>query len=46
MIVTETDPPRSYREMETRYRELGYVGGAVRLRESWRRVTQPEPTEV
>ncbi|MEV6810188.1 hypothetical protein [Streptomyces sp. NPDC051132] len=49
MIVTETDPPRSYREMETRYRELGYVGGAVRLRESWRRVTQPagpEPRET
>ncbi|MBW5252983.1 hypothetical protein JGS39_29085 [Streptomyces sp. P01-B04] len=41
MIVTETDPPRSYREMETRYRELGYVGGAGRLRESWHRVTQP-----
>ncbi|MFJ1717325.1 hypothetical protein ACIQGT_41010 [Streptomyces sp. NPDC093108] len=41
MIVTETDPPRSYREMETRYRELGYVGGAARLRESWHRVTQP-----
>ncbi|MEU2134927.1 hypothetical protein [Streptomyces sp. NPDC018352] len=41
MIVTETDPPRSYREMETRYRELGYVGGAARLRESWSRVTQP-----
>ncbi|MFF9527637.1 hypothetical protein ACF1DV_37585 [Streptomyces achromogenes] len=41
MIVTETDPPRSYREMEARYRELGYVGSAVRLRESWRRVTQP-----
>ncbi len=44
MIVTETNPPRSYREMEARYRELGYVGGAVRLRESWRRVTQS--TEV
>nr|WP_192963564.1 hypothetical protein [Streptomyces sp. EN27] len=41
MIATETDPPRSYREMETRYRELGYVGGAARLRESWHRVTQP-----
>ncbi|MCQ1582601.1 hypothetical protein [Streptomyces parvus] len=41
MIVTETDPPRSYREMEARYRELGYVGGAARLRESWHRVTQP-----
>jgi len=44
MIVTETDPPRSYREMETRYRELGYVGGAGRLRESWRRVTQQAET--
>ncbi|WP_424862148.1 hypothetical protein [Streptomyces sp. MMS24-I29] len=41
MIVTETDPPRSYREMELRYRELGYVGAAGRLRESWHRVTQP-----
>ncbi|MFI1532789.1 hypothetical protein [Streptomyces griseus] len=41
MIVTETDPPRSYREMEARYRELSYVGGAARLRESWHRVTQP-----
>ncbi|WP_225102683.1 hypothetical protein [Streptomyces sp. CoH27] len=45
MIVTETNPPRSYREMEARYRELGYVGGAVRLRESWKRVTA-QPTEV
>ncbi|MEU5138092.1 hypothetical protein [Streptomyces californicus] len=41
MIATETDPPRSYREMETRFRELRYVGGAARLRESWHRVTQP-----
>ncbi|MEU3978415.1 hypothetical protein [Streptomyces bacillaris] len=41
MIVTETNPPRSYREMEARYRELGYVGAAGRLRESWHRVTQP-----
>ncbi|MGW1186293.1 hypothetical protein ACWD7Y_32735 [Streptomyces drozdowiczii] len=41
MIATETDPPRSYREMEARYRELGYIGGAARLRESWHRVTQP-----
>jgi len=46
MIATETDPPRSYREMETRYRELGYVGGAVRLRESWRRVTQPASAQT
>lgn len=45
MIVTETDPPRSYREMETRYRELGYIGSAGRLRESWRRVTQPATAE-
>ncbi|NEC24428.1 hypothetical protein [Streptomyces parvus] len=41
MIATETNPPRSYREMEARYRELGYVGAAGRLRESWHRVTQP-----
>jgi hypothetical protein len=40
MLYAETDPPRSYREMENRYRELGYVGGAGRLRESWRRVTE------
>ncbi|WP_399553949.1 hypothetical protein OG582_40990 (plasmid) [Streptomyces anulatus] len=46
MIVTETDPPRSYREMEARYRELGYVGGAARLRESWSRVTQPAAQET
>ncbi|MEU8545304.1 hypothetical protein AB0C52_35775 [Streptomyces sp. NPDC048717] len=46
MIVTETDPPRSLREMEARYRELGYVGGAVRIRESWRRVTQPDTADT
>jgi hypothetical protein len=40
MLYTETDPPRSYREAEARFRELGYVGSAGRLRESWRRVTQ------
>ncbi|MGW1306509.1 hypothetical protein ACWD5R_43715 [Streptomyces sp. NPDC002514] len=45
MIVAETDPPRSYREMEARYRELGYVGGAKRLRESWYRVVA-QPTGV
>ncbi|MGW9054951.1 hypothetical protein ACWGOT_33220 [[Kitasatospora] papulosa] len=41
MIATETDPPRSLREMEARFRELRYVGSAARLRESWRRVNQP-----
>jgi hypothetical protein len=39
MIRTETNPPRSYREMEARFRELGYIAGAARLRAAWERVT-------
>ncbi|MFJ2194193.1 hypothetical protein ACIOJE_40730 [Kitasatospora sp. NPDC087861] len=39
MIRTETDPPRSLRAMEARFRELGYVAGAARLRQAWDRVT-------
>ncbi|KDN80435.1 DUF2637 domain-containing protein [Kitasatospora cheerisanensis] len=38
MIRTETEPPRSYREMEARFRELGYQGSAARLRAAWDRV--------
>ncbi|MFJ1797183.1 hypothetical protein [Kitasatospora griseola] len=38
MIRTETQPPRSYREMEARFRELGYQGSAARLRAAWDRV--------
>ncbi|MFF4821335.1 DUF2637 domain-containing protein [Kitasatospora sp. NPDC001309] len=39
MIRTETEPPRSFRAMEERFRELGYVAGAARLRAAWDRVT-------
>ncbi|MGW3045839.1 hypothetical protein ACWC9T_38865 [Kitasatospora sp. NPDC001159] len=39
MIRTETDPPRSLRAMEERFRQLGYVAGAARLRQAWTRVT-------
>ncbi|MFI9366982.1 hypothetical protein ACIG5E_39020, partial [Kitasatospora sp. NPDC053057] len=39
MIRTEIDPPRSYRDMEARFRQLGYVAGAARLRQAWNRVT-------
>ncbi|MFJ7280953.1 hypothetical protein [Kitasatospora sp. NPDC098663] len=39
MIRTEIDPPRSYRDMELRFRQLGYVAGAARLRQAWNRVT-------
>ncbi|MFG2919566.1 hypothetical protein ACGF0D_42705 [Kitasatospora sp. NPDC048298] len=43
MIRSETNPPRSFREMETRFRELGYIGGADRLRAAWKRVTESDP---
>ncbi|GLW75330.1 hypothetical protein Kpho02_76270 [Kitasatospora phosalacinea] len=39
MIRTETNPPRSLRAMEERFRELGYIASAARLRASWDRVT-------
>lgn len=39
MLRTETDPPRSYRQLAARFRELGYVGGTDRLRAAWDRVT-------
>ncbi|MFD0403385.1 hypothetical protein ACFVHI_35520 [Kitasatospora sp. NPDC127121] len=42
MIRAETNPPRSYREMESRFRELGYVGGGERLRAAWKRVTEAD----
>ncbi|MFD7645929.1 hypothetical protein ACFV4P_35450 [Kitasatospora sp. NPDC059795] len=47
MIRMETEPPRSYREMEARFREMGYQAGADRLRAAWNRVavTYPVPLE-
>ncbi|MFF4709771.1 DUF2637 domain-containing protein [Streptomyces sp. NPDC001297] len=41
LLARETDPPRSYREMEARFRELGYSASAARLRAAWGRVTAP-----
>jgi hypothetical protein len=41
LLARETDPPRSYREMEARFRELGYTASAARLRAAWGRVTVP-----
>jgi hypothetical protein len=39
VLVGETDPPRSFRQMEARFRELGYSASAARLRASWERTT-------
>lgn len=41
VLVGETDPPRSYNEFEERFRELGYVASAARLRAAWKRTTVP-----
>lgn len=41
LLIRETDPPRSYREMESRFRELGYSASAARLRAAWGRVATP-----
>lgn len=41
LLARETDPPRSYREMEARFRELGYTASAARLRAAWGRVVAP-----
>jgi hypothetical protein len=41
VLVGETDPPRSYNELEARFRELGYVAAASRLRAAWKRATEP-----
>ncbi|MCW5254719.1 DUF2637 domain-containing protein [Streptomyces sp. SHP 1-2] len=41
LLVRETDPPRSYRQMEDRFRELGYSASAKRLRAAWTRVAVP-----
>lgn len=38
LLAGETDPPRSYRAMEERFRELGYVASAARLRVAWNRL--------
>ncbi|MFD9909507.1 DUF2637 domain-containing protein [Streptomyces sp. NPDC059063] len=46
VLTTETDPPRSYRDMEARFRTLGYSAGASRLREAWRRVTADTDVEA
>lgn len=39
VLVSETEPPRSYNELEARFRELGYVASAARLRAAHKRVT-------
>lgn len=39
VLMTETDPPRSYEEMADRFGELRYVTSSMRLHESWARVT-------
>ena len=41
LLIRETDPPRSYRAMEDRFRELGYSASAARLRAAWGRVATP-----
>jgi hypothetical protein len=41
VLVGETDPPRSYNELESRFRELGYVASAARLRTAWKRAIEP-----
>jgi hypothetical protein len=41
LLIRETDPPRSYRQMEDRFRELGYSASAARLRAAWGRVATP-----
>ncbi|WP_331756788.1 DUF2637 domain-containing protein [Streptomyces sp. NBC_01506] len=41
LLARETDPPRSYRQMEDRFREMGYTASAARLRAAWGRVTVP-----
>ncbi|MET7575570.1 DUF2637 domain-containing protein [Streptomyces sp. NPDC005492] len=41
LLARETDPPRSYRQMEDRFRELGYTASAARLRAAWQRVVVP-----
>lgn len=40
LLVRETDPPRSYRQLEERFRELGYSASAARLRASWSRAAE------
>ncbi|MET9618887.1 hypothetical protein [Kitasatospora indigofera] len=46
MIRTETDPPLSYRDMETRFRDGRYIAGAARLRAAWERVTAGDPAAL
>ncbi|MFI5649516.1 hypothetical protein [Kitasatospora sp. NPDC051705] len=46
MIRTATNPPSSFRDMETRFRQLGFVGSADRVRAAWKRVTADDPTAV
>jgi hypothetical protein len=48
MLRTETEPPRSFNEMEARFRELGHVASAARLRAAWKRVggTVEKPAAV
>ncbi|WP_331722223.1 hypothetical protein [Kitasatospora sp. NBC_00315] len=46
MIRTETDPPLSYRDMETRFRDGRYIASAARLRAAWERVTAGDPAAL
>ncbi|MFI9163451.1 hypothetical protein [Kitasatospora aureofaciens] len=46
MIRTATNPPSSFRDMEARFRQLGFVGSADRVRAAWKRVTADDPTAV
>jgi hypothetical protein len=45
-IRTSTEPPSSFREMRTKFRQHGYIAGEDRLRASWKRVTADDPTAV
>lgn len=40
VLVGETDPPRSYNQLENRFRECGYTASAARLRGAWKRATE------
>ncbi|MFD8708158.1 hypothetical protein ACFV1W_37205 [Kitasatospora sp. NPDC059648] len=46
MIRTATNPPSSFRDMEARFRQLGFVGSADRVRAAWKRVTADDPTAL
>lgn len=46
VLRSETDPPRSMRDAERRFRELGYVASAARFREAWARVAAEKEVEA